>query len=75
VHSSLHFGLDALPKKRWRGVCARLRSAGPQKVLGWESWKTLVSVRAYHSFNGEVEASNTPRYAAVSPQAVTNFRA
>src|SRR5258707_15293983 len=40
--------------------CARPRSAGPQKVLGWESWKTLVSVWAYHSFSGEMEASNTP---------------
>src|SRR5258707_14463355 len=39
--------------------CARPRSAGPQKVLGWESWKTLVSVWAYHSFSGGVEASNT----------------
>jgi hypothetical protein len=29
----------------------------------------LVSVTAYHSFGGEVEASNTP------PHAVTNFRA
>src|SRR5215471_21562778 len=26
-----------------------------------QSWKTLVSVTAYHSFAGEVEASNTPK--------------
>jgi hypothetical protein len=29
------------------------------KLPGWESRKTLVSVTAYHSFSGEVEASNT----------------
>ena len=49
--------------------------SGSAKVPGWESWKTLVSVWAYHSFSGEVKASNTPRYAALSPHAVTNFRA
>jgi PAS domain S-box-containing protein len=58
VHSSSHFSLDGLLQKRARR-CARPRSAGPQKVPGWESWKTLVSVWAYHSFSGEVEASNT----------------
>src|SRR5882757_5223203 len=35
--------------------------SGSAKFPGWESWKTLVSVTAYHSFAGEVEASNTPR--------------
>src|SRR3954465_15263605 len=37
---------------------APLRStavSGSVKVPGWESWKTLVSVTAYHSFGGEVE--------------------
>jgi hypothetical protein len=35
-------------------------------------WKTLVSVTAYHSFGGEVEA---PRpYADLPLRAVTNFR-
>jgi hypothetical protein len=34
--------------------------SGSLKVPGCESWKTLVSVTAYHSFAGEVEASNTP---------------
>jgi hypothetical protein len=34
-----------------------------------------VSVTAYHSFGGEVEALNTPRYAALPLHAVTNFRA
>ena len=34
--------------------------SGSAKVPGCESWKTLASVTAYHSFGGEVEASNTP---------------
>src|SRR3954465_14786930 len=37
---------------------APLRStavSGSVKVPGWESWKTLASVTAYHSFGGEVE--------------------
>jgi hypothetical protein len=45
--------------------------SGSVKVPGWESWKTLASVTAYHSFGGEVGASNTPRYAALPPYAVT----
>jgi hypothetical protein len=32
---------------------------GSENVPGWVSWKTLVSVTAYHSFGGEVEALNT----------------
>jgi hypothetical protein len=48
--------------------------SGSAKLPGWESWKTLVSVTAYHSFGGEVEASNTPRYAASPLYTVTNFR-
>jgi hypothetical protein len=48
---------------------------GSANVPDWESWKTLVSVTAYHSFDGEVEASKRPpRYAASIPHAVTNFR-
>src|SRR5258707_3770437 len=47
--------------------CARPRSAVPQKVPSWESWKTLVSVWAYHSFSGEVEASNTPTIRRLIP--------
>jgi len=42
-------------------------------VPGWESWKTLLSVTAYHSFSGEVEARTPPRYAALPFHAVTNF--
>jgi hypothetical protein len=37
------------------------------------SFKTLVSVTAYHSFAGEVEARTPPRYAASSLHSVTNF--
>src|ERR1700760_3781136 len=47
--------------------CARPRPAGPQKVSGWESWKTLVSVWAYYSFSGEVEASNPPTIRRLIP--------
>src|SRR5262245_20243372 len=50
--------------------------SGSAKVPGWVSWKTLVSVTAYHSFGGEVGGfEHPPRYAAVLPfHAVTNFR-
>jgi hypothetical protein len=48
--------------------------SGSAKAPGWESWKTLVSVTAYHSFGGEVEARTPPRYAALPFHAVTNFR-
>src|SRR3954467_12519571 len=47
---------------------APLRStavSGSVKVPGWESWKTLASVTAYHSFGGEVELRtphDTPPY-------------
>src|SRR5262245_24258243 len=41
--------------------------SGSAKVPGWESWKTLVSVTAYHSFGGEVEASNTPTIRRIIP--------
>jgi len=47
--------------------------SGSAKVPDWESWKTLVSVTAYHSFGGEAKASNTPRHAALPLNAVTNF--
>src|SRR5258707_4643238 len=33
----------------------------------WESWKRLVSVWVYHSFSGEVEASNTPTMRRLIP--------
>src|SRR6476620_2218172 len=37
----------------------RLKAIALVKSFWLESWKTLVSVWAYHSFSGEVEASNT----------------
>jgi hypothetical protein len=44
-------------------VLAPLRKtsvSGSENVPGWVSSKTLVSITAYHSFGGEVEALNTP---------------
>ena len=41
--------------------------SGSAKSPGWESWKTLVSVTAYHSFAGEVEALNTPTIRRLTP--------
>src|SRR5216683_5270160 len=37
------------------------------KLPGWENRKTLVLVTAYHSFSGEVEASNTPTIRRLIP--------
>src|SRR5262249_24093120 len=34
--------------------------SGSAKVPGWVSWKTLVSVTAYHSFGGEVGGFEHP---------------
>jgi hypothetical protein len=34
--------------------------SGSANVPGWESWKTLVSVTAYHSFGGEVGGFEDP---------------
>ena len=67
------FGLNRLHQQRSRAVAQNLgqRSA---KVPGCESWKTLVSVTAYHSFGGEVEASSTPTIRRLTLHAVTNFR-
>src|SRR5436305_12017910 len=42
-------------------------TCGSAKLPGWESWKTLLSVMAYHSFGGEVEASNTPTIRRLIP--------
>src|SRR3954452_2922265 len=58
-----HLRCDSLGQKR-AGTAAQHLS---QRVgmPGWESWKTLLSVTAYHSFGGEVEARTPPRYAAL----------
>ena len=55
---------------------APLRSTsvnGSENVDGWESFKTVLSLTAYHSFVGEVEAQSPPRYAALTLHPVTNF--
>ena len=55
---------------------APLRSTsvnGSENVDGWESFKTVLSLTAYHSFVGEVEARSPPRYAALTLHPVTNF--
>jgi hypothetical protein len=41
--------------------------SGSENVPGWVSSKTLVSVTAYHSFGGEVEALNTPTMRRLTP--------
>jgi hypothetical protein len=41
--------------------------SGSAKFPDWESWKTLASVTAYHSFAGEVEALNTPTIRRLTP--------
>src|SRR3974377_1346956 len=41
--------------------------SGSIKLPGWESWKTLVFVTAYHSFAGEVEALSTPTIRRLIP--------
>src|SRR5262249_29900646 len=53
-------GLDRLRQQRSRAVAV----CGSGKVPGCESWKSLVSVTAYHSFGGEVglEHPDTPPY-------------
>src|ERR1700719_3060724 len=51
-------------------VLAPLRKtsvSGSENVPGWVSAKTLVSVTAYHSFGGEVEALNTPTIRRLTP--------
>src|SRR5882762_11675893 len=51
-------------------VLAPLRKtsvSGSENVPGWVSSKTLVSVTAYHSFIGEVEALNTPTIRRLTP--------
>src|SRR5947208_16575448 len=50
-----------------RAPLRKISVSGSVKVPGWESWKTLASVTAYHSFAGEVEASNTPTIRRLIP--------
>ncbi len=67
-HVALHLNSPCLPiqtlHRDWcLGAAAaclvRLKAIALVKSFWLESWKTLVSVWAYHSFSGEVEASNT----------------
>jgi hypothetical protein len=39
VHSSLHFGLDSLLQKRWRGVAQDLSQRVRKKFLVWRVGK------------------------------------
>ena len=63
---SCNLGLDRLRQQRSRAV--RSTSVrGSAKVPGWQSGKTLVSVTAYHSFAGGVQALNTPTIRRLTP--------
>src|SRR6516225_2054959 len=50
-----------------RAPLRRTSVSGSAKVPGWQSWKTLALVTAYHSFGGEVEASSTPTIRRLTP--------
>ena len=51
-----HFGLDGSRQQRSRTVAQNLGQRIGKKLLAGTVGKTLVSVTAYHSFGGEVEA-------------------
>jgi hypothetical protein len=55
-----NLGFDGLRQQR-AGAAAQSIGQPIAKVPGWQSWKTLLWVTAYHSFGGEVEALNTLR--------------
>jgi hypothetical protein len=68
-----NLGLDRPRQQRTRAATQNFGERIGESP-GWASWKTLVSVTAYHSFGGEVEARTPPRYTALPLHAVTNFR-
>jgi hypothetical protein len=74
AEKACNLGLHSLRQQRSRAIaqnfCQRIAES-----LWLGNLITLSWVMAYHSFGGEVEASNTPRYAASPRHAVTNFRA
>jgi hypothetical protein len=70
---SCNLGLDGLHQQRSRTVAQNL-SQRISKTSWLAELETLVSVTAYHSFGGEVEARTPSRYAALPLHAVTNFR-
>ena len=74
MHSSLHIGLEGLLQNR--GAPLRKTSVSGSAKSSWLGELENVSVGLGVSlFSGEVEASNTPRYASLFPHTVTNFRA
>src|SRR5262249_8869684 len=65
--SKLETSASTACAKSARAPLRKTSVSGSVKVPGCESWKTLVSVTAYHSFAGEVEASNTPTIRRLTP--------
>jgi hypothetical protein len=65
--SKLETSASTACARRARAPLRKTSVSGSVKVPGCESWKTLVSVTAYHSFAGEVEASNTPTIRRLTP--------
>jgi hypothetical protein len=57
-----NLGLDPLRQKRSRAVAQNLAQR-----IGKSSWWRESEVTAYHSFAGEVEASNTPTIRRLTP--------
>ena len=62
-----NLGLDGLRQQRSRAVAQNLGQRIGKTSWPGKSWKTLVSVTAYHSFGGEVEASSTPTIRRLTP--------
>src|SRR5450759_2103127 len=52
--------LTEILRSRARAPLRKISVSESMKVSGCASLMTLLSVMAYHSFSGEVEASNTP---------------
>src|ERR1700741_2435302 len=65
--SKLETSASTACARRARAPLRKTSVSGSVKVPGCESWKTLVSVTAYHSFAGEVEASHTPTIRRLTP--------
>ena len=54
-----HLRLDR-PRQQGPGAAARTSVNGSENVDGWESFKTVLSLTAYHSFVGRSGGSITP---------------
>ena len=61
------------PVSTTRATLRKISVSEPAKVPGCASLMTLVSMTAYHSFAGEVEASSTTTIRRLPPPCVTNF--